>query len=256
MRILPAAVLLGACVAGLSWQNPAAQTQQPRFRARTDLLTIDVTVLDRNRRPVTGLTADDFILLEDGRPQVIAALDEISVEGPEQVGAEWLKAPPQDVAANRHDESRLFVLVIDDATLPADPYFAKRPLTVTGLMLEATPAWRRTSDDRVRAVIPVLPTTRRQFATSDAVTLFFRIHQRPGRAPKEVTRTLRITNGRDEVVSTLSETIPPAAFGTSGAEQRVVVPISALGTGQYLLSVELTARGEQALERQLSFTVH
>jgi hypothetical protein len=135
------------------------------------------------------------------------------------------------------------------------PDFAKRPLTVSGLMLEATPAWARTSDDRVRALIPVLPTTRRQFANSDSVTLFFRIHQRPGRAPKEVTRTLRITNERDEVVSNLSEILPAAAFGVSGAEQRITLPISRLGAGQYLVSVELTARGESALERQLSFAV-
>jgi len=136
MRILPAVVLLGACFAGLLCQEPSAQTQQPRFRARTDLLTIDVTVLGRNRRPVTGLTADDFILLEDGRPQVIAALDEISVEDPEQAGAEWLKAPPQDVAANRHDESRLFVLVIDDATLPADPYMVRRARDMARAFIE------------------------------------------------------------------------------------------------------------------------
>jgi hypothetical protein len=68
MRVLQVAVLPGACFAGLLWQHPAAQTQKPTFRARTDLLTIDVTVLDKDRRPVTGLTADDFILLEDGKP--------------------------------------------------------------------------------------------------------------------------------------------------------------------------------------------
>jgi hypothetical protein len=135
------------------------------------------------------------------------------------------------------------------------PDFGKRALTMTGLMLEATPAWPRTSDDRVRALIPVLPTTRRQFASADSVTIFFRIHQRPGRAPKEVTRTLRITNGRDEVVTTLSETISAAAFAAFGAEQRLVLPTTALGPGQYLVSVELTARGEQTFERQLSLTL-
>jgi hypothetical protein len=82
MRILPSDVVFGVCVAGLLCQNPSAQTQQPRFRARTDLLTIDVTVLDRNRRPVTGLTADDFILLEDSRPQVIAALVALNEDVP------------------------------------------------------------------------------------------------------------------------------------------------------------------------------
>lgn len=56
MRVLQVAVLPGACFAGLLWQHPAAQTQKPTFRARTDLLTIDVTVLElcRSARWVQG----------------------------------------------------------------------------------------------------------------------------------------------------------------------------------------------------------
>ena len=74
MSILRTAGLVGACVAMLSWQNSTTQAQKSTFRARTDLLTLDVTVLDQNRRPVTGLTADDFVILDDGKPQVVAAL--------------------------------------------------------------------------------------------------------------------------------------------------------------------------------------
>ena len=45
------------------------QTQQPPvFRSRTDVVELDVSVLDKNRRPVRGLTRDDFAILEDGQP--------------------------------------------------------------------------------------------------------------------------------------------------------------------------------------------
>ena len=75
------------------------------------------------------------------------------------------------------------------------------------------------------------------------------------RAPKEVTRTVRITNERDEVVITLSEVTPAAAFEAAGAEGRIELPIGTLRPGRYLLSVEVSARGESTLTRQLSFTI-
>jgi hypothetical protein len=136
------------------------------------------------------------------------------------------------------------------------PDFAKRALAVSGLILEATPPWPRTTDDRVRALIPVLPTTRREFAGTDSATLLFRIYQRRGRGPKEITRTLRVTNDRDEEVAQVTETIPASAFAEGTAvEQRLNLPLEKLAPGRYLVSVGLAALGGEALERQLSFTV-
>jgi len=44
-------------------QEPAPQTPQARFRARPDLVQVEVTVLDDGRRAVHGLTTEDFTLL-------------------------------------------------------------------------------------------------------------------------------------------------------------------------------------------------
>lgn len=49
----------------------AQSTQQPTFRSGTDLVVVDVTVLDRND-PVSGLSANDFRLLDNGVPQQVA----------------------------------------------------------------------------------------------------------------------------------------------------------------------------------------
>lgn len=47
-------------------------TQRPIFRADADLVSLDVTVTDKNRKPVDGLTKDDFLVYEDKTQQNIA----------------------------------------------------------------------------------------------------------------------------------------------------------------------------------------
>ena len=62
-------------VAGLVVLTSAAAIAQttPVFRARTDLVTVDVAVT-RARRPVTGLVASDFTLTDNGVPQTVEAV--------------------------------------------------------------------------------------------------------------------------------------------------------------------------------------
>ncbi len=64
--------------AGLVWlagaQDPAGAPTgggQAVFRARTDLVTLSVAVTDAREQHVTGLGPDDFVVVEDGRPQAI-----------------------------------------------------------------------------------------------------------------------------------------------------------------------------------------
>ena len=48
----------------------AQDTSRQRFRSTAELVAVDVLVMD-GRRPVTGLTAADFLLLDNGVPQTI-----------------------------------------------------------------------------------------------------------------------------------------------------------------------------------------
>src|ERR1700722_20090674 len=50
---------------------PAAQPQQP-IKVTTNLIVEEVSVKDKSGKPVEGLTANDFILTEDGVPQTIS----------------------------------------------------------------------------------------------------------------------------------------------------------------------------------------
>jgi VWFA-related protein len=61
-------------VAALACQPLIAQqssSPQPVFRSTVNLVLVDVVVRDRRGTVVTGLKADDFQLLEDGKPQQI-----------------------------------------------------------------------------------------------------------------------------------------------------------------------------------------
>jgi VWFA-related protein len=49
----------------------AGAEQSPLFRSGVDLVNLGVTVADRKGALVTALSADDFQILEDGRPQAI-----------------------------------------------------------------------------------------------------------------------------------------------------------------------------------------
>ena len=47
-----------------------AQSSQPTFRSRIDLLRVDVTVMDKSGAPITDLAAGDFLVTVDGQPSV------------------------------------------------------------------------------------------------------------------------------------------------------------------------------------------
>ncbi|HEX6464217.1 MAG TPA: hypothetical protein VFZ98_07190 [Vicinamibacterales bacterium] len=58
---------------------PAQQQDVPQFRSGVDVAQFTVTVLDKNRHPVTGLTASDFEVLVDGSPRPLAAFAAVTL---------------------------------------------------------------------------------------------------------------------------------------------------------------------------------
>lgn len=106
--------------------HPHAQTPatQPRFRGGTDLVQVDVSVLDNKRQPVRGLTAADFTVLEDGQPREIQAFSEVYL--PDRVRAEaapWVRDVPSDVVSNQtaEDEGRLVMILLDRSIPLGEP---------------------------------------------------------------------------------------------------------------------------------------
>ncbi len=56
--------------------SPAAEQPAATFHANSRLVLVDVVVTGRDDQPIKGLKASDFVLLEDGKPQSIAGMEE------------------------------------------------------------------------------------------------------------------------------------------------------------------------------------
>jgi VWFA-related protein len=103
MRWAPLAVALLAV-------SLVGRAQEPVFRAGVDLVTVDAIVVDQDGRPVTGFTADDFVLTVDGKPRQIDAFELIAVRTGETSADRRLP----DVSSNDVGEpARVILLVVD-----------------------------------------------------------------------------------------------------------------------------------------------
>jgi VWFA-related protein len=112
-------------------QEPAIERAPVPFRASTDLVQVDVSVLDDRRRPVRGLTQADFTLLEDGEPRPIEVFTAIDL--PERaIGADapWTRQVPPDVVTNQvvEQEGRLVVILLDRSIPIGQPTIAARQI--------------------------------------------------------------------------------------------------------------------------------
>ena len=63
------------------------------FQANARIVVLDVVVTGKNRHPLTGLHQNDFVLSEDGHPQIITHFEE-------HTGAQPLQVNPPDPAPN------------------------------------------------------------------------------------------------------------------------------------------------------------
>jgi len=99
--------------------EPATDIPATVLRVTTRLILVDVIVTDKDGRPVTGLTRDDFVLLEEGKPQTIAAF---SFENPASRAAGWTppSALPPNVYTNRPrtPPGPLIILLLDSLNTP------------------------------------------------------------------------------------------------------------------------------------------
>jgi len=116
-----AALAIAVTVAALPQEQPPPANQQlPTFRTGIDVVQLDVTVLDKDRHPVRGLTADDFTILDKGRPQPIVAFSSVDVPAPVSDVAPWMRDAPLDVVSNAGNR-RLVAIVMDDAYSKLEP---------------------------------------------------------------------------------------------------------------------------------------
>lgn len=119
-RVPPATALaVSLALAALNAQQPATpqapQLPRPAFEAETEIVLVDVNVVDRDARPVPTLTANDFELQVNGQPRPIQSVQFIST-----VPADLTPATPREAAASANDTAttgRLLLFVVDEGNL-------------------------------------------------------------------------------------------------------------------------------------------
>ena len=114
-------------------QEPAPASQQPTFRTGINFVRVDVIVSDRKGAPIADLTAKDFEVLEDGKPQSIEQFRLIKVTGnpePGEAPARQIRSRYDEETEAARDDVRLFVIFFDDYhTRVGSALAVKEPLT-------------------------------------------------------------------------------------------------------------------------------
>jgi VWFA-related protein len=115
--IAASAAILAAQGTGVPPPLPPQDPQTPVFRARVDSVSVDVSVTDRDGRPITDLTVDDFEIREAGKPQTIETFRLIEVDD----DAEYTPRHTSQILsfadmqrATADPENRLLLIFLDD----------------------------------------------------------------------------------------------------------------------------------------------
>ncbi len=123
--------------------QPALPQQRATFSTTTNIVIVNVTVLDRNGKPIENLKKDDFEIYEDGKLQKLQAVDlqhlantvrppieqelkERDAQQPKGYNPDAEKAAAQSEFLSKYQDRRLMVMLFDFSSMqPAEQIRAK-----------------------------------------------------------------------------------------------------------------------------------
>jgi hypothetical protein len=136
------------------------------------------------------------------------------------------------------------------------PAFADEPLSMSGIVLTAKPSPYAAGRDALEMLIPVVPTSARDFLRSTQVRAFCQIYQ--GRKQSIIPADVRIQikDDHDHIVQDEPTTIEVGRFGkTHSADVSFELPVTRLSSSTYLLTISAQA-GSLQTQRQVKFVLH
>lgn len=96
-------------------QPPSDRQRAPTFKSGTNLVRVDVTVTDRDGHPIRDLSADDFEVMEDGKPQPITSFKLLNATGqPTDDLSLPIRSPEHAAAEAARDDVRVFLIFWDE----------------------------------------------------------------------------------------------------------------------------------------------
>jgi VWFA-related protein len=115
--------------AGSAAQPPQQEQKPPTFRTEANFVRVDAYPT-RNGQPVLDLTAEEFEVLEDGKPQSIQSFEHVIVT---PAGPEAQRSEPNTIEGSRqlvaNPRNRVFVLFLDTPHVTVEgSWHAREPL--------------------------------------------------------------------------------------------------------------------------------
>jgi VWFA-related protein len=120
MRFSAALAVAALSAVALGAQQPPApaapaQPPPPTFRVEVNYVEVDAVVTDALGNVVSDLTADEFEVLEDGRPQKVTAFSHVNIPIERAERPLFAEGPiDADVQSNEQVEGRIYLIVLDD----------------------------------------------------------------------------------------------------------------------------------------------
>ena len=199
-------------------------------------LTIAVAAYDVHGRPVGAadvISVSDVPISNERRLETIARLD----------------LPPGDhelraavVAEGTGRTASVFTHI-------SAPSYAVDPLSLSQIVMAATSDTDTIQRQRLADLLPIVPTTNREFSRTAPVSAFLQVYQ--GLARTDTIQPVRlIASVIDRAGTTRArevlELTPPAFGDRRTADRRFAISVSSLEPGEDLLTIEATAGARQA----------
>jgi VWFA-related protein len=136
------------------------------------------------------------------------------------------------------------------------PDFRREPISLSGVVLSATPPVASAGRERISPLLPIAPTTQREFIGHQS-TAFLRAYQGGNGKLAPVRLVARILDAQDAVVFESVETLTPERFDKArAASYQLDVPFGHLRPGPHLLSFIASIGNRAPIHRDVPFRVH
>ncbi len=136
------------------------------------------------------------------------------------------------------------------------PDFASAPLSLSGVLLEATPSPSASPKDALASIVPIIPTAARSFDRADRVSAFVRVYQLANKVPESVSVAVHLVDADGKTMLERVDTLGAADFAAPkrAADERIALPLQNLAPGEYLLTLDAVA-GKASARREVRFSV-
>jgi hypothetical protein len=143
--------------------------------------------------------------------------------------------------------------VYADVTIPD---FAKQPLSLSGVVLGATPPPKSAPRQALAALLPVIPTTKRAFTAVDQAGAFVRVYQGGKGPPAPVEIRVGILDGQGNQVTARTDQLSAARFNRQrAADYTYQLPLETLQPGPHLLTITASSGIATSARADLRFRV-